>query len=97
MAAPPTPLVRLLAVAFKRSRARVQRELEELGVHAGQEYLLDVLSEEDGLTVGAIAERLGTEVPTVVRTVQRMEAGGLVAREPDPEYRRPRPRGRRWW
>jgi DNA-binding MarR family transcriptional regulator len=82
------PLLRLLAASFKLTRARLQRELEHYGVHAGQDYLLEVLWEEDGLTVGEIAERLAIEVPTVVRTVQRMEAGGTVRREPDPEDRR---------
>jgi DNA-binding MarR family transcriptional regulator len=88
MAPPGTPLPRLLALAFKACRAQVQRRLEAHGMHAGQDYLLDVLSEQDGLSVGEIAERLGVEVPTVVRTVQRMEAAGIVAREPDPRDRR---------
>jgi DNA-binding MarR family transcriptional regulator len=83
-----TPLPRLLAQAFKASRGQVQRRLDALGMHAGQDYLVDVLSEHDGLSVGEVAERLGVEVPTVVRTVQRMEAAGIVAREPDPRDRR---------
>ena len=87
-ARPAAPLLRLLAGSFKLSRAQLQRELEEHGVHAGQDYLLEVLWEEDGLSVGEIAERLGIEVPTVVRTAQRMEAAGLIRREPDPADRR---------
>jgi DNA-binding MarR family transcriptional regulator len=82
------PLLRLLAASFKLTRARLQRELEQYGVHAGQDYLLEVLWEEDGLPVGEIAARLGIEVPTVVRTVQRMEVAGVVRREPDPADRR---------
>lgn len=63
----------------------LQRELDEHAVHAGQDYLIELLVEtEDGLTVGEIAERIGIETPTVVRTVQRMEAGGLVAKRRDP-------------
>ena len=84
----PEPLPRLLATAFKAARGDLQRRLEEHGVYAGQDYLLDALSEEDGLTVGALAERLRIEVPTVVKTVQRMEAAGLVRRSPDPADRR---------
>jgi DNA-binding MarR family transcriptional regulator len=87
-ARPAAPLLRLLAGSFKLSRARLQRELEEHGVHAGQDYLLEVLWDEDGLSVGEIAERLAIEVPTVVRTAQRMQAAGLVRREPDPADRR---------
>lgn len=86
---PAAPLLRLLAGSFKLSRARLQRSLEEHGVYAGQDYLLEVLwEEEDGLSVGEIAERLTIEVPTVVRTAQRMEASGLVRREADPVDRR---------
>jgi DNA-binding MarR family transcriptional regulator len=85
---PPTPVPRLLAQAFKASRALAQRRLEVHGVHAGQDYLLEALWAQDGQTVGALAERLRVEVPTVVRTVQRMEAAGLVRREPDPADRR---------
>ncbi len=84
----PEPLPRLLATAFKAARGDLQRRLEEHGVYAGQDYLLDALAEEDGLTVGALAERLRIEVPTVVKTVQRMEAAGLVRRSPDPADRR---------
>jgi MarR family transcriptional regulator, organic hydroperoxide resistance regulator len=87
-AKPAAPLLRLLASSFKLTRARLQRELEQYGVHAGQDYLLEVLWEEDGLTVGEIAVRLEIEVPTVVRTVQRMEVSGVVRREPDPADRR---------
>jgi MarR family transcriptional regulator, organic hydroperoxide resistance regulator len=85
---PAAPLLRLLAGSFKLTRARLQRELEQYGVHAGQDYLLETLWEQDGLTVGEIAARLAIEVPTVVRTVQRMEVAGVVRREPDPADRR---------
>ncbi|MEX2195381.1 MAG: MarR family transcriptional regulator [Thermoleophilaceae bacterium] len=88
MARRAAPLPRSLAQAFKAARGQLQRELEPHGVHAGQDYLLEVLWEEDGLGVGAIAERLGIEAPTVVRTVQRMEASGLVRRVRDPHDRR---------
>jgi MarR family transcriptional regulator, organic hydroperoxide resistance regulator len=81
-------LIRLLAASFKLSRARLQDELEPHGVHAGQDYLVQVLADEDGLSIGEMASRLAVEVPTVVKTVQRMEAAGIVRREPDPADRR---------
>jgi DNA-binding MarR family transcriptional regulator len=82
-------LIRLLAASFKLSRARLQEELEPHGLHAGQDYMVQVLAdEEEGLSIGEMASRLAVEVPTVVKTVQRMEAAGVVRREPDPADRR---------
>jgi MarR family transcriptional regulator, organic hydroperoxide resistance regulator len=77
-------LFRALAKAFKGVNAELARRLEPHGVHPGQDYLLDELWHEDGQTVGALAARIGVEVPTAVRTVSRMEAAGLLRREPDP-------------
>ena len=52
------------------------------GVHEGQQYVLRCLWEEDGLTPGEVATRLGLATPTVTRTTARMETAGLVRREP---------------
>ena len=46
--------------------------------------MLTALWEQDGLTPGEIARRLGTATPTVVNTATRMEEAGLVVRRPDP-------------
>jgi DNA-binding MarR family transcriptional regulator len=46
--------------------------------------LLEVLWEDDGLTPGELAGRLQIAVPTVVKSVNRMAATGLLARRPDP-------------
>jgi MarR family transcriptional regulator, organic hydroperoxide resistance regulator len=77
-------LFRAVAKAFKGINAELSRRLEPHGVHPGQDYLLDELWHEDGQTIGALAARIGVEVPTAVRTVSRMEAAGLLRREPDP-------------
>jgi MarR family transcriptional regulator, organic hydroperoxide resistance regulator len=52
------------------------------GVHEGQQYVLQCLWGEDGLTPGEVARRLGLATPTVTRTTARMETAGLVRREP---------------
>jgi MarR family transcriptional regulator, organic hydroperoxide resistance regulator len=54
------------------------------GVHEGQQFVLRSLWAEDGLTPGEIARRLGLSTPTVTRTTIRMEAAGLLRREPHP-------------
>jgi DNA-binding MarR family transcriptional regulator len=77
---------------FARALARVSRAVKfgageamrTLGVHAGQNFVLEELWREDGLTPGELARRIGVEVPTVTRAAQRMEATGLVRRVPDP-------------
>lgn len=65
-------------------KAAVERALSEHDVHAGQEFVLQCLWREDGLTPGELARRIGVETPTITRAVQRMEAAGLVRRRDDP-------------
>ncbi|HEY4026433.1 MAG TPA: MarR family transcriptional regulator [Candidatus Dormibacteraeota bacterium] len=54
------------------------------GVHAGQQFILRLLWREDGLTPGEIARRLALATPTVTKMTSRMEATGLVRRQPHP-------------
>ena len=58
------------------------------GVHEGQQYVLRCLWREDGLSPGEVARRLGLATPTVTRAATRMEATGLLRREPHPSDRR---------
>ncbi|WP_020575018.1 MarR family winged helix-turn-helix transcriptional regulator [Actinopolymorpha alba] len=58
------------------------------GVRDGQQFLLMCLWQDDGLAPGELARRLGLATPTVTRAAIRMEAAGLVTREPDPHDRR---------
>ena len=38
------------------------------------------LAETDGLTAGALAQKLGVKAPTMTRTIGRMEAQGFLER-----------------
>ena len=58
------------------------------GVHEGQQFILRRLWAEDGQTPGEIARGLGLATPTVTRAATRMEAAGLLRREPHPGDRR---------
>ncbi|HZC26787.1 MAG TPA: MarR family transcriptional regulator [Actinopolymorphaceae bacterium] len=58
------------------------------GVRDGQQFLLMTLWKEDGLAPGELARRLGLATPTVTRAAIRMEAAGLVTRQPDLRDRR---------
>lgn len=54
--------------------------LDEMGITYPQYLVLSALGERDGLTIGAIAERLGLESSTVTPPVKRLEQAGLVER-----------------
>lgn len=54
--------------------------LDKLGITYPQYLVLNVLWEEDGQTVGSIAERLSLESSTVTPLVKRLEAASLVTR-----------------
>ena len=58
------------------------------GVHDGQQFTLQCLWAEDGLTPGEVAARLGLSTPTVTRATMRMEAAGLLRRKPHERDRR---------
>jgi DNA-binding MarR family transcriptional regulator len=81
---------------FRDVLARVSRGIKgasadgmrQLGVHIGQNFLLEELWREDDLTLGELARRIGVEVPTVTRMTKRMEAAGLLARTTDTRDRR---------
>src|ERR1700759_4006758 len=58
------------------------------GVHEGQQFILRRLWAEDGQTPGEIAKALGLATSTVTRAATRMEAAGLLRREPHERDRR---------
>lgn len=55
--------------------------LLELGIYAGQDILLKSLAQNDGQTMGDLANDLGVRPPTVTKMVTRMESQDLVRRE----------------
>jgi DNA-binding MarR family transcriptional regulator len=54
------------------------------GVRAGQQFILQCLWDDDCLTPGEVARRLGLATPTVTKAANRMEATGLLERRPHP-------------
>jgi DNA-binding MarR family transcriptional regulator len=58
--------------------------LDALEITYPQYLVLSTLWETDGLSVGAIAERLGLDSSNVTPLVKRMEGAGLVSRARSP-------------
>jgi DNA-binding MarR family transcriptional regulator len=83
-----SPIAYMFVLLAKRLRLEFESRLAPLGIHAGQDRLLQELWHEDGITQRQLIERLSVEPPTVTGIVQRLEREGLVSREPDPDNRR---------
>ena len=62
--------------------------LDEMGITYPQYLVLNVLGEEDGRTIGAIAARLALDSSTITPLVKRMETAGLVQRQRSPDNER---------
>lgn len=77
-------LLALFTQATKLLREAADEAMSQHGVRVGQHMVLAILWDQDGLTPGELARRLGIATPTVVNTATRMEAAGLVTRRPDP-------------
>ena len=54
--------------------------LDAMGITYPQYLVLSALDEQDGLTIGTIADRLALESSTVTPPVKRMEQAGLLER-----------------
>ncbi|MDI6834259.1 MAG: MarR family transcriptional regulator [Rhizobiaceae bacterium] len=73
----------LVTQAARSLRTLLSRNLADCGLYAGQDGVVQALAEEDGLTPGALAQKLGVKAPTMTRTIGRMEAQGFVERRSD--------------
>ena len=79
-----TNLTSGLIHAARQCRALRAAHLRTIGLHAGQDELLQCLGAENGLSMGELAEALDIKPPTVSKMVARMETRGLVRREASP-------------
>jgi len=75
----------LIARVCKAHRYAVSEELENLGLHVGQEMFMQCLWETEGLTQSELVERLGVQPATVSKMLQRIEQAGWVTKCQDEE------------
>jgi DNA-binding MarR family transcriptional regulator len=80
----PLPLANQICFTFYATSMAINRTykpmLDAMGITYPQYLVLSALGEEDGLTIGAIADRLALESSTVTPPVKRLELAGLVTR-----------------
>jgi DNA-binding MarR family transcriptional regulator len=81
--AAPGALANAVTQVARAMRTRLSHGLAESGLYPGQDGVIQLLWLEDGLTPGALAQRLGVKAPTMTRTIGRMEAQGFVFRRAD--------------
>ncbi|MEH3041785.1 MAG: MarR family transcriptional regulator [Sphingomonas paucimobilis] len=89
----PLPLDEQLCFSLYAATIAINRTykpmLDQMSITYPQFLVLLTLSEaEEGLTIGAIAERLSLEPSTITPLAKRMEAAGLVDRLRNPEDER---------
>lgn len=89
----PLPLDEQLCFSLYAATIAINRTykpmLDRMGITYPQFLVLLTLSESDeGMTIGAIAERLALEPSTITPLAKRMEAAGLVARLRNPDDER---------
>jgi MarR family transcriptional regulator for hemolysin len=73
----------LFTRASKLMRIAADDAMSRHGVRVGQNLVLEVLWQQDGLTPGELAGRLKVATPTVVKSANRMAAAGLISRRRD--------------
>lgn len=84
---PVTVANRLRPVLFKLNR-QLRREIHSLGVTGGQASLLFTIQRRPGIGVGELAALERMSAPGMSKYVARLEADGLIVREPSDEDRR---------
>lgn len=87
----PTPPLDLLAIlhAAHAAENEVEAKLNTIGLSLAKVLALKAVADAgDSMPLGQLAERLSCVKSNVTQLVDRLEADGLVARQPDPHDRR---------
>ncbi len=88
----PYPLDEQLCFSLYAANIAINRTykpmLDEMGITYPQYLVLSTLAENDGSTIGTIAERLSLESSTITPPVKRLEQAGFVERRRSKEDER---------
>lgn len=72
----------------KAHRQKAEALLSTVGLHAGQEFILMHLWNNDGCMQGELVDEICVQPATITKSLDRLEAAGFVERRPDDEDRR---------
>lgn len=67
-----------LQSAARLSRTALAARLLDHGFYAGQDQIMLALSQADGQTPGQLAAKLGVRPPTITKTINRLQAQGVL-------------------
>ncbi len=84
-AAASASLQSLLSEANRKATADLERVLRPKGVPVEYWRVLEVLADESGRPMTALAEAVSMRLPTLSKLIDRMVADALVQRAPDPQ------------
>jgi MarR family transcriptional regulator, organic hydroperoxide resistance regulator len=78
----------LLSEASRRAYADMERVLGPEGVPVEYWRVLEVLADESGRAMSALAEAVSMKLPSLSKLIDRMVASAMVQRAPDPQDQR---------
>lgn len=73
-----TATMNRLHTAARLSRTALAARLLDHGFYAGQDQIMLALSHVDGQTPGQLATKLGVRPPTITKTINRLQAQGVL-------------------
>ncbi len=78
----------LLSEASRRATADLERVLGSEGLPVEHWRVLEVLADENGRAMTALADAVAMKLPSLSKLIDRMVASALVQRAPDPQDQR---------
>lgn len=82
------PFGAFISMTYRSHFVRINHQMKELGLSAGQFFLLMVLSDEQGITQDYIAGKFLIDKGSIARAVNVLEEKGIVKRVTDENNRR---------
>ena len=74
------PALEIVQSTARMMKTLLARRLYEFGLYAGQDRIILLLAMKDGQSPGSLAKRLGVKLPTVTKTIARLQEQGFVTK-----------------